>query len=168
MPYIWRAEMQEKRSTPTIHYHAVIWIPNGIKPPKPDIQGWWPYGWSNVQRAYNPAGYIAKYINKPSLIPLPRRARSYSVQTAKLLVLDFLRIPNWMKYFSRYGGKVQRLKGFGWHVIDTGLCYTSPWAFTKQGPKWIGFKVSTDWPDYYGFSNYKFATVTNIQTGAYI
>ena len=169
MPYVWRAEIQPDRAKETgeevIHYHAVIWVPNGVKPPMPDKQGWWSHGSTNVQRAYSPAGYLAKYINKPQDYDLPKGARSYAVQASKVAILDFLRIPDWMKYYSQYGDKIQRVVGKGWYNLRTGMAYQSPYVWTEKGAKWVGWKLSSDWPDYYGFSNHKFALKEHLVTG---
>lgn len=59
--YVWVAELQKRGA---VHYHALVWLPKKLSMPKPDKQGWWPHGSSNVKWAQKPVGYIAKYASK--------------------------------------------------------------------------------------------------------
>lgn len=59
--YVWTMELTEIGRP---HYHLVIWLPKGIKPPMPDRQGWWPHGMTQAKYAVSPVGYIAKYASK--------------------------------------------------------------------------------------------------------
>lgn len=156
---VWTAENHEDRDY--IHYHGVIWIPNGILPPKPDTtertrKPWWPHGSSNVQRARNPAIYIAKYIGK-SLEPLklPKRARTYSINVRSLMDISYLSTPGWLQYFSRFGDKIRRVKGWGWVNFTTQRAYTSPWkerVFSKK-LVWVGWKDSPPEAQYFKYEN---------------
>ncbi len=62
---LWVAEPQWDG---TIHYHFVIWIRHGHKIPKPDeVRGrycQWRHGWSKVEQARSPIGYLAGYLAK--------------------------------------------------------------------------------------------------------
>jgi hypothetical protein len=42
----------------------LIWIPRGIFIPKADHRGWWPHGMTQIQKARNAVGYLAKYASK--------------------------------------------------------------------------------------------------------
>lgn len=139
LTYIWTA--QNNPSRPGIHYHGIMWIPYGCYPPKPDVQGWWPYGWTNVQKARNPAGYIARYIiSDDSDLVLPRRARRYSISVKSVLSLDFLKCPGWMCYFSQYGDVIRRVPGHGWVNFRTMLSYDSPYDWSGDILKWRGWR----------------------------
>jgi len=135
LTYIWTAENNKDREY--IHYHGLIWIPNGILPPKPDRRDrtrkeWWQYGWSNVQRAFNPAVYIGKYIGKSSEpLKLPKRSRTYSINVRHLIDLSFLRCPGWVCYNSKFGDKLKRIKGIGWVNITTQKWFESPYIFSR-------------------------------------
>lgn len=59
--YLWVGELT-KRLRP--HYHVLIWIPRGVFIPKADQRGWWPHGSTNIQKARNAVGYLAKYASK--------------------------------------------------------------------------------------------------------
>ena len=135
LTYIWTAENNKDREY--IHYHGLIWIPNGILPPKPDTTEktrykWWQYGDSNVQKAYSPASYIGKYIGKSGeALKLPPRSRTYSINVRHLMELSYLRVPSWIAYHSKWGDKLRRFKGFGWVNLTTGHSFESPYGFSK-------------------------------------
>jgi len=140
VPYIWVLEPQENGRP---HYHFIIWVPNGIRCPKPDAQGWWPHGMSNVQLARNPARYLGKYIGK-NLTPLrylPRH-RSYAVQV-KNPWLSRLRLPAWMQYVSRVGERWRMVAKMGGYCnADTGVYWPSPWRIWPGewgAPHWVGW-----------------------------
>jgi hypothetical protein len=59
--YLWVGELT-KAGVP--HYHVLIWIPRGIFLPKADKRGWWPHGHTQIQKARNAVGYLAKYASK--------------------------------------------------------------------------------------------------------
>jgi hypothetical protein len=59
--YLWVGELT-KAGTP--HYHVLIWIPRGIFLPKADKRGWWPHGSTQIEKARNAVGYLAKYASK--------------------------------------------------------------------------------------------------------
>lgn len=60
-PYVWVAELTQKGR---IHYHVLLWLPKGFTLPKPDKQGWWPWGMTRIEWAKNAVGYLAKYASK--------------------------------------------------------------------------------------------------------
>jgi hypothetical protein len=61
--YVWVAELQDRGA---VHYHVLVWLPKGLTLPKPDKQGWWKHGLTNIQLARKPVGYMAKYASKCS------------------------------------------------------------------------------------------------------
>jgi hypothetical protein len=63
IPGIWVLERGEEGGR--LHYHLVLWLPKGLTLPKPDKQGWWTRGSTNIQWAkHPPVGYLAKYVGK--------------------------------------------------------------------------------------------------------
>jgi hypothetical protein len=60
-PYVWVAELTQRGR---IHYHVLFWLPKGFTLPKPDKQGWWPWGSTRIEWARNAVGYLAKYASK--------------------------------------------------------------------------------------------------------
>jgi hypothetical protein len=59
--YSWVAEMQKRGA---VHYHVVLAVEKGVKIPKPDKEGWWPYGMTRVRKKKKPMGYLMDYVRK--------------------------------------------------------------------------------------------------------
>lgn len=59
--YAWVSELQKRGA---LHYHVLVWVPRGLRLPRPDASGWWPHGMSNIETARNPVGYMVKYATK--------------------------------------------------------------------------------------------------------
>lgn len=59
--YLWVGELTKKLRP---HYHLLIWIPRGYFMGKPDSRGWWPHGSTQIEKARNAVGYLAKYASK--------------------------------------------------------------------------------------------------------
>lgn len=59
--YVWVAELQKRGA---LHYHIIIWLPQGFKLPKFGRCGWWPHGFTDQKIASKSFGYLMKYISK--------------------------------------------------------------------------------------------------------
>lgn len=59
--YVWVAELQKRGA---VHYHICIWMSRGLTLPKPDKQGWWPHGFTNIKWARGAVKYCLKYVSK--------------------------------------------------------------------------------------------------------
>jgi len=59
--YVWVAELQQRGA---VHYHVLFFLPRGLTLPKPDKQGWWTHGSTEIQWARKAVGYLAKYASK--------------------------------------------------------------------------------------------------------
>lgn len=71
--YHWNSE-QTKRGR--VHYHLIVWLPPGVRLPKPDKKGWWPYGMTNIQWARHAVAYLAKYLSKlDNAVKMPKGLR---------------------------------------------------------------------------------------------
>lgn len=132
---VWVAEIQEarKRKNPgfhCVHYHVVLWLPRGVKLPKPDEQGWWGHGFTRIESVRHAVGYIAKYASKGSdSASLPKGARMYAVAGLQGRDLDEARwwsLPQWLRSQVDMGEPVRRRKGGGWVHLDTGEVHRSP------------------------------------------
>lgn len=130
--YEWVAELQLRRmrrrgesSAECMHYHWLVWVPNGYTFPLPDNRGWWPHGMTNVESARNPVGYLAKYASKGTEGErLPRGARisgggGLSV-TGRALAAWWLRPRYVREAFPDFLELVRRAKGGGWLNHTTG------------------------------------------------
>ena len=147
--YEWVAELQLKRmrrrgesAAQCLHYHAIIWQPEGYAFPHPDTRGWWTHGMTNTESARNPVGYLAKYASKGTEgEALPRGARISGggglSEHGRKLASWWLR-PRYVRdAFPDFMQKVQRLcgeAGGGWLNYDTGEHLQSP-VFTALGWK---------------------------------
>lgn len=135
LTYVWTAENHKNRDY--IHYHGIIWVPNGILPPKPNTtertrKAWWPYGRTNVQRARNPAVYIAKYIGKSNEpLKIQKRARTYSINVRNIINLDYFRAPNWTRYWNDIGDVIKRVPGYGLVNFTQKIIFRSPYRFLR-------------------------------------
>ena len=130
--YEWVAELQLKRmrtrgesARQCLHYHALVWQPPGYEFPFPDQVGWWPHGMTNVERARNPVGYIAKYASKGTEgEPLPRGARisgGGGISLPGRLEVAWWMRPRYVREaFPVRSDVVRRMRGGGWVNITSG------------------------------------------------
>ena len=125
--YEWVMELQE-RGAP--HYHIVLWLPHGFKVPKPDDEGWWTHGYSNIKRATRPVGYLVKYVSKGnnSIYTMPRGARLFQTGGHKCAALARHRacLPKWLRD-EVPAGRARRVIG-GWVSVESGEFFPSPWS----------------------------------------
>jgi hypothetical protein len=127
--YVWCLELT-KADRP--HYHFLIWLPRGLTIPKPDKQGWWPWGSTRIEWARRAVGYVAKYASKATpeaMAALPKGARTHGVGG---LMEEGARQLRWWKapLFSRdaLGASADIRKIVGGYVDKTqGLFLRSPW-----------------------------------------
>lgn len=146
LSYVWVAEIQPGRLMRTgdavIHYHVMIWLPRGLTLPKPDKQGWWPHGWTKIEWARNPVGYMAKYSSKsegPAKFPKGARIHgSGGLRGEEAAEARYWRRPVWLRDKTAVFQVVRRRIGGGWYDLETGEIYESPWeVFFEGGGVWI-------------------------------
>lgn len=126
--YVWVAELQRRG---VIHYHVAVWLPVGMRPPKPDVQGWWPHGSSNRVVARRAVPYLMKYLSKGSgALQLPPEARSYGVgglEHAERRARRWLRLPGFVKARADVFDDWRPAFGGGWSDPD-GLSVPSEYS----------------------------------------
>ena len=147
---VWVAELQKRGA---VHYHLCFWLRRGLTPPKPDKQGWWRKGMTNVQWARNPIAYLVKYASKgldsSSRGRIPPGARLYGVGGA-MNHLGWYRAPGWLRRkFGSPGDKIIR-RGAWWCNHSSGIAYRSPWildSFSREGAvaRWVGWTQDDIW-----------------------
>lgn len=125
---VWVAELTKRGR---VHYHWVMYLPYGITPPKPDKQGWWKHGSTNVGWARKPANYLTKYASKGMQTDhqFPKGCRLYGVR-GKAGFLGWFRAPQWLRNLSKPGQNIVKIKGW-WCNRSEGWGYRSPWIFDK-------------------------------------
>lgn len=112
--YVWVAEMQKRGA---IHYHLCIWLPRGVRMPKWDNRGWWPYGMTQRVIARNAIGYLLKYLSKGSDLAFPKGARVYSVgglEHSLRRARRWLSLPAFVQRLSDTADAWKRAEGGGW------------------------------------------------------
>lgn len=103
--YVWVMELTQIGRP---HYHVVMWMPKGVKPPLPDDQGWWPHGKTQAIYAHSPVGYLAKYTSKhetKSGRHLPKGARLWGYGGLKMVErgpVAYALAPRWVKKFAHH------------------------------------------------------------------
>lgn len=130
MRYVWVLE-KTQRGRP--HYHCLFWLPKRLSFPKPDKQGWWPYGHTERKIARRPVGYIAKYASKAHEAFKVKGARLYGVggiPDSQRSVLSFWRLSRWLRDRIPAGTRADRVPFLGWVSRDTGEIHRSPWSVT--------------------------------------
>jgi hypothetical protein len=117
--YVWVAELQQRG---VIHYHVVMWLPRGVRPPKFDARGWWPHGMTNRLKAKHATGYLMSYLKKGSHDgEFPRGSRRYGVgglDHSLRRARRWLGLPAWVQGNSSIHDDYRRAVGGGWRTPD--------------------------------------------------
>ena len=149
--YAWVGELQKRGA---LHYHIVIWMPHGMRLPKPDVfrqlqrgpmgpgdigpqphTAWWPHGWSRIEKARNAVGYIAKYASKlKSSInysgqTIPRGFRIFGIgglDSEDRSKRSWCNLPGWLRDRTVPDDRCKRIIGGGWVERSTGDYWPSP------------------------------------------
>jgi len=153
LPYIWVCELGEDRGR--LHYHVVLWVPARLMMPKPDKQGWWPHGWTKIERARNQgaaAGYLAKYTTKGSAGLFPAGCRIHGAGGLTMVErarMAWGRAPAWVReHWPSWEDRPRPAVGGGWVSRVTGELLQSPWWFvgiTSRGRVLVRPKLATSW-----------------------
>lgn len=145
--YVWVAELQKRG---VIHYHAVFWLPVGVRMPRPDAAGWWPHGMTRIEVARHAVGYLMKYLSKDTskasetVGSFPKGSRAYGVGG-----LDFslrrarrwLRLPAFVQANSSIFDDWKRKVGGGW-LAPCGRWLCSEFERVRVGRAWVLRRVA--------------------------
>jgi len=128
LPYVWVLERGSLHGR--LHYHVIVWLPPGLSLPKPDKQGWWPWGMTQIKRLKNPVGYAAKYAGKDS-DPPPKGARMHGcggLVWADRLERAWWSAPKWVReIWPDPYDMPRRAPGGGWCSKVSGEWRPSPY-----------------------------------------
>lgn len=127
--YLWVGELT-KRLVP--HYHILIFIPRGVFIPKADSRGWWPHGLTQIQKARNAVGYLAKYASKFCAATAEAFPKGFRTHAVGGLSNESKRELRWWKAPSEareaLGPLADIRKALGGYVDKlTGEFWPSPW-----------------------------------------
>ena len=149
LPYVWVLELT-KLGIP--HYHILLWLPRGQTLPKPDQQGWWPYGFTRIEWARKPVGYMAKYASKIAYpgTSLPPNARLYGyggLTPSQRHELRWYLSPRWLRQLVPRGNHIRRETEGWWVDVTHGIRYRTPFLSSWNSfegaveLKYIGFTI---------------------------
>ena len=156
--FVWVCELQQ-RGAP--HYHVLIWIPHGLRLPKPDQMGWWPHGLTKIEKVEKPIGYLMKYLSKGQ-DSIHRYAKGQRTHGSGGFDADSKAERRWWlapryvrKRWPDWRDDVRPAPGGGWCSRATGEWIASPWEFVSWNPitgatvRWIAGPVvgefASDW-----------------------
>ena len=128
------------------HYHMLIWVPRGMYFGKVDQRGWWPHGMSQIEKARNAVGYLAKYASKfTSLVAgkFPKGFRTHGcggLDSESKRELRWWKSPVSAREVLGTDADIRKAKG-GWYDRLTGEFWPSPWRVTFFGGRTIAWRV---------------------------
>lgn len=132
-PYVWCAELQKRGA---VHFHQLVFLPDGTMLPKPDRQGWWTHGASKIERARNAVGYIAKYAGKvvqADQFPAGLRLTGAGGLTPESRAeARWWLLPRYVRDTFGMGVEVRRAPGGGFVNLETGEVVRSPYQFHRS------------------------------------
>lgn len=136
--YVWVAESQDGTHTldgigrDMVHYHCIFFLPTGLRMPKADTQGWWPYGMTNTLLCTSPVGYVMSYAKKlASKAGIPSGARLYGVgglSKAARLIRRWINFPSFVQARADVRDEFRRQPGGGWTNCATGERWPSEYG----------------------------------------
>lgn len=121
--YVWCAEQHKSGR---IHYHAIFFVPPGVALPKPDKQGWWPHGWTKIERCRKQSvGYLIKYATKSRDVvhPWPKHCRLHGhggLDKCERIRRAWWVLPKYIRTQCEPEMRVRRATGGGWTSPVTG------------------------------------------------
>lgn len=129
---VWVAELQKRGA---VHFHLIVWLPKGVMLPKPDEQGWWPHGMSNVQAHRNRGvGYLLKYLSKTNVYQcFPKGCRKFGILGAGSdggAKIRFASLPGYVKRQTEWFFDLRR-DGDDWVSLTFGHRF-SGWNFYRE------------------------------------
>jgi len=141
--YVWVGELTQA-GVP--HYHVMLWVPQGMYFGKPDQKGWWPHGSTQIEKARNCVGYLAKYASKfTSAIAnaFPKGFRTHGVgglNDESRRELRWWKASKEARDFFGADADIRKCKG-GWFDKLTGEMWPSPWKVTFIFGRIIAWKL---------------------------
>lgn len=149
--YVWVAEIQTARLAKTgvaaIHYHLAVWLPEGLKMPKPDDAGWWPWGMTRIETARKAVPYLMHYLQKSSEVtraslPLGARCHGRGGLGEKFrAVVRWLSLPAFIQARADVSDRWHRAPGGGW-VSPIGVVFASEFQRVCVAGRWVMQRVA--------------------------
>jgi len=134
--YVWVAELQERGA---VHYHVMLWLPWGVRLPKPDLAGWWRHGMTQIAGARNSVGYLAKYASKCQTVEeFPRGLRLSGcggLDVQGRLEASWWLLPKYARESFTPSDRVRRAPGGGF-CAASGEWIGSTWSVWDRAGDW--------------------------------
>jgi hypothetical protein len=127
--FVWCLELTKAKRP---HYHVLLWLPRGLTIPKPDKQGWWPWGSTRIEWARRAVGYVAKYASKAvpdAMRAMPKGARTHGVgglQREGKRELRWWKAPTFVREGLGAAADIRKVQG-GYADKCNGVFLRSPW-----------------------------------------
>lgn len=141
--YVWVGELTQRLRP---HYHVMVWVPTGMWFGKVDQRGWWPHGSTQIEKARNCVGYLAKYASKFTSFTagkFPKGFRTHGVgglgQESKR-ELRWWKAPKEAREVLGPNADIRKIKG-GWFDKLTGELWPSPWKVSFVFGRLIAWKL---------------------------
>ncbi|WDL19880.1 YagK/YfjJ domain-containing protein [Xanthomonas campestris] len=141
--YVWVGELTQRFKP---HYHVMLWVPKGMWFGKVDNRGWWPHGSTQIEKARNCVGYLAKYASKFTSFTagkFPKGFRTHGVgglgQESKR-ELRWWKAPKEAREVLGPNADIRKIKG-GWFDKLTGELWPSPWKVSFVFGRLIAWKL---------------------------
>lgn len=141
--YVWVGELTQQLRP---HYHVMLWVPKGMFFGKVDQRGWWPHGSTQIEKARNCVGYLAKYASKfTSHIAhaFPKGFRTHGVGglgDESKRELRWWKAPSEARAALGENADIRKIKG-GYFDRLTGEMWPSPWKVTFLFGRTFAWKV---------------------------
>ena len=126
----------------------MLWVPKGMFFGKPDQKGWWPHGSTQIEKARNCVGYLAKYASKFTSAVASAFPRGFRTHGVGGLNPESKRELRWWKAskeareFFGIDADIRKVKG-GWFDKTTGEFWPSPWQVSFLFGRVIAWKLIT-------------------------
>lgn len=143
--YVWVGELTQALKP---HYHVMLWVPKGMFFGKPDQKGWWPHGLTQIEKARNCVGYLAKYASKFTSAVADAFPRGFRTHGCGGLNDESRRELRWWKASKEarevlgVDADIRKTKG-GYFDKLTGAFWPSPWRVTFLFGRVIAWKLIT-------------------------
>jgi hypothetical protein len=115
--FVWVAEQHKSGR---VHYHAILFLPKSLTLPKPDKAGWWPHGFTKIERCRKQSvGYLIKYATKGAAVaaPWPKGCRLHGhggLDAAERRRRSWWVLPRYIREKTDDTLRVRRARGGGW------------------------------------------------------
>lgn len=143
--YVWVGELTQRLRP---HYHIMLWVPKGMYFGKVDQRGWWPHGSTQIEKARNCVGYLAKYASKFTPFTAGAFPKGFRTHGVGGLNAESRRELRWWKAAKEArealgaDADIRKCKG-GWFDRLTGEFWPSPWKVTFIFGRTVAWKVIT-------------------------